>query len=81
VALAMADGPLGASGRPIGRVIVQAALLAGAEADAHARDGVFALVAGPAGLAANMSDVPRPHPLAGRPLLAAYGFDVWGDGP
>jgi hypothetical protein len=61
LALAMTDGPLGAEGRPLARVIAGAVALEGAEMTVTVAAGVFRLECGRGGMMANLSDGPVPH--------------------
>jgi hypothetical protein len=55
LALAMTDGPLRATGRPLARVIAGAAALAGADMTSEVKDGVFRLSGDRGGMVANLS--------------------------
>jgi hypothetical protein len=91
LALAMTDGPLAATGRPLARVIAGAAALAGEEMTVTVADGLFRLTGDRGGMMANLSDAPAPHAAglrltdqgpvvtAGDGELASGEVLLWGD--
>lgn len=91
LALAMADGPPGAAGRPLARVISGAVALEGAAVTVTVDAGVFRLECDQGGMMANLSPSPVPHGAGLRltdagPVAAAGGEGLapgevllWGD--